>query len=103
MLNVKPNSQISFQYVERIVDGSTIPNQTMYETKNYTGKVLQVRDTLVEGLKWSTVRTHPTVERSQYLVTVQLPDKKIKSFYSGRMVNIQQVKPKSYIRRLLGV
>jgi len=103
MFNVKPNSQVRFQYVDRVVNSNVFPVETLYEAKEYVGKVLQVRDTETEGLKWSTVRTNPNVERSQYLITVQMPDNKIKSFYSGRMINLQQVKPKSFIRRLIGV
>ena len=103
VFNVKPNSQVKFQYVDRVVNKNVFPVETLYEAKEYVGKVLQVRDTEAQGLKWSTVRTNPNVERSQYLVTVQLPDNKIKSFYSGRMINLQQVKPKGFIRRLIGV
>lgn len=103
MLNVKPNSQVRFQYVDRVVNPNVFPVETLYEAKECVGKVLQVRDTEAHGLKLSTVRTNPNVERSQYLVTVQLPDNKIKSFYSGRMINLQQVKPKGFIRRLIGV
>lgn len=103
MFNVKPNSQVKFQYVDRVVNQNVFPAETLYEAKEYVGKVLQVRDTETEGLKWSTVRTHPQVERSRYLITVQLPDNKIKSFYSGRILNLQQIKPKGFIRRLIGV
>lgn len=103
MFNVKPNSQVKFQYVDRVINSNVFPVETLYEAKEYTGKVLQVRDTETEGLKWSTVRTHPRIERSRYLITVQLPGNKIKSFYSGRILNLKTVKPRSFIRRLIGV
>lgn len=100
---VKPNSVVKFQYVDRIVNDGVYPVETLYEAKEYVGKVLEVRDTETNGLKVQTLRTHPRIERSRYLVKVQLPDNKIKSFYSGRMINLKQVKPKSFIRRLIGV
>lgn len=103
MTDLKPGTTISFQYIDRIVNTKTLPPEITYEAKNYTGKVLQVRDIELEGLSRHALKRNPSLERSQYLLTVRFPDNKIKSFYSGRMVNLTQIKPKSFIRRLIGV
>lgn len=102
MTNVKPGSEVSFQYIDRSVFSDRLPFETVYEAKEYKGKVLEVRDTHQDMLRFSTVRTHPNVERSQYLVTVKLSDNKIKNFYSGRMINLKP-KRKSLVKRILGV
>jgi hypothetical protein len=46
---------------------------------------------------------HPEIERSRFLITVKLSDNKIKSFYDGRVINLQEVKevPKNFLQRTL--
>lgn len=103
MFNVKVGDNVSFQYVDRNVKTDTFPRETLYNAEQYSGKVLEVRDIYARGLRVQTLRTRPNVERSQYLIVVRLPDNKIKSFYSGRMINFKISKPKGWIRRLVGV
>lgn len=96
-------SQVNFQYVDRHTNGNVFPTETLYAAEEYSGTVIGVRDTETSGLKWRTVRANPVVERSRYLITVQLSSGQIKSFYSGRMINLKIIKRKSWIRRMVGV
>ena len=96
-------NKVKFQYVDRKQDKTHIPAHTLYEIKNYEGTILEVRDLFENRLAYKTIMRNTEVERSQYLLTVQLPDNKIKSFYDGRVINIQEVKevPKSFLKRTL--
>ena len=96
-------NKIKFQYVDRSRDYGTYPVTTSYDIENYEGTVLEVRDTTANKLDYKTVVRKPEVERSRFLMVVQLPDNKIKSFYDGRVINIQEVKevPKSFLKRTL--
>jgi hypothetical protein len=96
-------NKIKFQYVDRNRDYNMYPVTVTYKIDEYEGTILEVRDLTVNQLDHRTVARKPEIERSQYLLTVQLPDNKIKSFYDGRVINIQEVKevPKSFLKRTL--
>jgi hypothetical protein len=96
-------NKVKFQYVDRSRNVDTYPPTTQYNVENYEGVVIEVRDTEVSKLEYRTVLRKPEVERSRFLMVVQLPDNKIKSFYDGRIINIQEVKevPKSFLKRTL--
>jgi len=96
-------NKVKFQYVDRNRDYSKYPVTVSYEIDEYEGTVLEVRDLTVQRLSRETVARKPEIERSQFLLTVQLSDNKIKSFYDGRVINIQEIKPvpKSFLRRTL--
>lgn len=93
-------NKVKFQYVERKIDRTHIPEHTQYEIKEYEGTILQVRNLFEDKLRFETIMRNMSVERSQYLLTVQLPDNKIKSFYDGRVVNVQKIN-KGFISRLV--
>lgn len=95
--------KVKFQYIDRDVNWTVLPAITQYEVKNYEGTILEVRDTQENSVSRKTVFRKPAVERSRFLLTVQMPDNKIKSFYDGRVINIEEVKevPKSFLKRTL--
>lgn len=93
-------NKVKFQYVDRSRDYATFPVNTQYEISDYEGTILEVRDTEVQRLDISTIRRKPEVERSRFLMVVQLPDNKIKSFYDGRIINVQKIN-KGFISRLV--
>ena len=101
--NLTAGSKIKFQYIGRDLDINQYPYQVNYLTEDYTGKVLEVRDTLEKRVDNKTIFKKPGVERSRFLITVQLPDNKIKSFYDGRVINLEEVKevPKGFLKRTL--
>lgn len=102
MKDLKPGQVVTFQCVDRVVDKSVVPPQTNYALKSYVGTVVGVRDTTQDKVKHETVKSHPDVERSRYLVTVKMPDNKIRNFYSGKIVNLK-TRRKNFFSRLLGV
>jgi hypothetical protein len=93
-------NKVKFQYVDRSRDYATFPVNTQYEISDYEGTVLEVRDTEIQRLGIETVRRKPEIERSRFLMVVQLPDNKIKSFYDGRVINVQKIN-KNFLRRTL--
>jgi hypothetical protein len=93
-------NKVKFQYVERDVNASVSPLRVSYEIKDYAGKVLDVRDTQERMIDRETFFRRPDVERSRFLVVVQLSDNKIKSFYDGRIINVKKIN-KSFLRRTL--
>ena len=101
--NLTAGKQVKFQYIDRNTKWDVIPAQTHYEVQEYDGTILEVRDTQEKPVDPLTVYRKPAVERSRYLLVVQLPDNKIKSFYDGRVINIQEIKPvpKSFLKRTL--
>jgi hypothetical protein len=103
MESLKPGQSIKFQYVKRHEDRGFYPPVVNYEVEDQEGTVVKVRDIAQEKLMPKTVRYNPDTERSRYLLTVQTSDNKVKSFYSGRVFNIQVNRRKNFIRRLLGV
>ena len=93
-------NKVKFQYVDRNRDNTFYPVFTSYKIDEYEGTILEVRDLSVDKLEYKTVVRNPAVERSQYLLTVQLPDNKIKSFYDGRIINVQKIN-KGFISRMV--
>lgn len=93
-------NKVKFQYVDRSRDYGTFPVNTKYEISDYEGTILEVRDTEVQKLDINTVLRKPEVERSRFLMVIQLQDNKIKSFYDGRIVNVQKIN-KGFISRLV--
>jgi hypothetical protein len=97
-------NKVKFQYVKaRNRNYDTFPCTTSYEVEAYEGNVLEVRDIVTQKLDKETVYRRPEIERSQFLLVVQTPDNKIKSFYDGRIINLEEIKavPKSFLRRTL--
>jgi len=96
-------NKVKFQYVDRKEDFTQWPSsRTNYVIDEYEGTVIAIRDTDTEQgrIALKTVVTKPAIERSRYLLTVQLSDNKIKSFYDGRIINVQKIN-KSFLRRTL--
>lgn len=95
--------KIKFQYIDRFRDVSVYPIATQYSLDNYEGTVIEVRDTEEDKLEYRTVVRKPEIERSRYLMVVKLSDNKVKSFYDGRIANIEEVKevPKGFLKRTL--
>ena len=101
--NLTAGNKIKFQYVERDLNADVLPLRVSYGVKNYTGKILEVRDTEQKMIDRECLFRRPDVERSRFLITVQLSDNKIKSFYDGRVINLEEIKevPKSFLKRTL--
>ena len=94
-------NKVKFQYVDRTQDFTHWPSShTNYKIDEYEGTVIAVRDTEETALTLKTVVRKPEVERSRFLLTIQLPDNKIKSFYDGRIINVQKIN-KGFISRLV--
>jgi len=97
-------NKVKFQYVKgRNRDYNTFPATTSYEVEAYEGNVIEVRDIVKNALDRETVFRKPEIERSQFLLVVQTADNKIKSFYDGRIINLEEIKPvpKSFLKRTL--
>ncbi len=95
---------VEFQYVDRERNYNTFPVDTKYDVEDYMGKVLSIRNLYNEPLSMQTVERNPLLDRSQFLMTVQFNDGKIKSFYCGRVVNFKVELPekkKSFLGRIL--
>lgn len=102
--NLTAGSKVKFQYIDRVNNYDTFPAHTSYEVKEYNGTILEVRDTQENAVAPLTVYRKPAVERSRYLLTVQMPDNKIKSFYDGRVINLQPIPEavkKNFLRRMV--
>lgn len=101
--NLTANNKIRFQYIDRVRTYDNFPAHTNYIAESYEGVLLEVRDTTENVVSTATVYRKPEIERSRYLLTVKLNDNKIKSFYSGRVINLEEVKevPKSFLKRTL--
>ena len=101
--NLTAGNKVKFQYIDRKRDYAVYPVNTSYEIENYEGTILEVRDLNTQKLEYKTVSRKPEIERSRFLLTVQMPDNKIKSFYDGRVINIQEIKPvpKNFLKRTL--
>jgi hypothetical protein len=102
---VKVGDDVDFQYIDREKVFS-YPNMVKYQVDRYTGKILKVRDVVQEPLRNKTIYEHYDVERSRHLITIQLKDNKIKSFYCGRIINAKvvktiPVKKKSFVRKAI--
>lgn len=101
--NLTAGNKVKFQYIKRERNYDGFPARTNYEVKNYEGTVVRVRDTDESRLTLKTVYANKSVERSRFLLTVQLSDNTIQSFYDGRVINIEEVKevPKNFLKRTL--
>lgn len=97
---LKPGDKISFSYIKRVPNYERFPAETSYEVEDRMGKVIEVRDTYAEPISRLAISRNLATERSQYLVTVQLNDGKIKSFYSGRIANPKKIS-KGFLMRVL--
>ena len=96
-------NKVKFQYIDRDVKWDVMPAITTYNIEAYEGTVLDIRDTQIQSVSRESVLRNPSIERSRFLLTVQMPDNKIKSFYDGRILNIEEIKPvpKSFLKRTL--
>ena len=103
LANLNTNNKVKFQYIERVRDYGSFPANTSYDVSTYEGTVLEMRDTQDIKLAYKTVIKSPEIERSRFLLTVKLSDNKIKSFYDGRVINLEEIKevPKSFLKRAL--
>ncbi len=101
--NLNAGSKVKFQYIDRVRKYDNFPAHTNYAVESYEGTLLEVRDTAENVVSTTTVYRKPEIERSRFLLTVKLNDNKIKSFYDGRVINIEEVKevPKSFLKRTL--
>lgn len=92
--SMKPGDQLTFQYLEKTTKlecNESLKDwyrEVSYEVKNYSGTILEIRDTREKPVKWRTTAYQPNIERSRYLLTVRLDNRKIHSFYDGRMINV---------------
>lgn len=84
---------VSFTYLkgaENGLAGGALTKDYASKAQNYEGKVLDVRNIGKHPLSNDTLRYGSIKgERSENLVTVELPDGQPKAFYDGRMVNAQ--------------
>jgi hypothetical protein len=96
-------NKVKFQYIDRDVQWDVMPAITTYNIEAYEGTVLDIRDTQIQSVSRESVLRNPSIERSRFLLTVQMPDNKIKSFYDCRVINLEEIKPvpKSFLRRTL--
>jgi|TARA_R110002020_G_scaffold194354_3_gene395071 hypothetical protein len=85
---------VSFTYLKDAKSGitanGTLTKDYASKAQNYEGKVVDVRNIGKNPLSNDTLRYGSIKgERSENLVTVELPDGQPKAFYDGRMVNAQ--------------
>lgn len=111
--NIRVGDVLDFQYVEKLPFDPEFPRETKYVMKQYSGEVLEVRDTRERPVDWETVWRHPNVERSRFLFTIRTEDRQIKCFYDGRMCHVNNCGPeldlepvvekpqKSFLKRIL--
>jgi hypothetical protein len=93
-------NKVKFQYVDRKQSYTSWPVDTSYEIDSYAGEIIEVRDTEAQRLAIETVSRHPEIERSRFLIKVKLDNNQIKSFYSGRVVNVEKIN-KSFLKKLV--
>ena len=84
---------VSFTYLKDAkcgMAGGTFTKDYASGVQNYSGKVVDVRNIDKHPLSNETLRYGSIKgERSENLVTVELPDGQAKAFYDGRMINAQ--------------
>jgi hypothetical protein len=93
-------NKVKFQYIDRKRSYNSWPVDTSYEIDSYAGEVIEIRDTETQRLLAETVSRRPEIERSRFLIKVKLDNSQIKSFYSGRVVNIEKIN-KSFLKKLV--
>ena len=90
MTKFNPGDRVSFTYLKQIHQnhvGGHFFTDYVSEAENYLGEVLGVRDIVEQPLLEKTWKTgKPKGKRSQQLVTLQLANGDVKSFYDGRIV-----------------
>ena len=74
-----------------------------HSVREYQGEVVDVRDSQESKLHHETSLYNKNIkgDRSQFLVTVKLPDDTHKSFYHGRIFGVQKRDRKSMVNRLM--
>ena len=87
--------EISFTYLKGAESGinakGVLTKDYSARAENYSGTVVDVRDIEEHPVSDATLRYGKIKgERSNKLVTVELPDGDAKAFYNGRMVNAMQ-------------
>ena len=98
--------KISFEYMDRPLSRpEEYPKQVEHNhsVREYAGEVTDIRDIKESKLNHETVLYNKNIkgDRSQYLVTVKLPDETYKSFYHGRIFGVQKRDRKSMVNRLM--
>tara|TARA_R100000008_G_scaffold31078_1_gene17334 strand:+ start:864 stop:1217 length:354 start_codon:yes stop_codon:yes gene_type:complete len=107
MTTLTVGDKISFEYIDRPVKKDSYPQQVEHNhsVREYEGEVTDVRDIQKHKLSHETVLYNQNIkgDRSQYLVTVKLPDDSYKCFYHGRIFGVQKRDRKSMIKKLIGL
>jgi len=108
MTTLTVGDKISFEYIDRPLSRpEEYPKQVEHNhsVREYSGEVTNVRDIQEEKLTHDTVAYNNNIkgDRSQYLVTVKMPDETYKSFYHGRIFGVQKRDRKSMIKKLIGL
>ena len=98
--------KISFEYMDRPLSRpEEYPKQVEHNhsIREYTGEVTDIRDIQESKLNHETILYNKNIkgDRSQFLVTVKLPDDTHKSFYHGRIFGVQKIDRKSMMQKLL--
>jgi hypothetical protein len=110
MTTLTVGDKISFEYIDRPVKKDSVwpVNQEVehnHSVREYSGEVTEVRDIQKHKLSNETVLYNQNIkgDRSQYLVTVKMPDDTFKCFYHGRIFGVQKRDRKSMIKKLIGL
>ncbi len=95
MTSFEIGKEISFTYLKgadkKVLKGGVLASNYSKLAGNYSGTVVNVRNIEKSPLANQTVRYGKIKgERSEQLVTVELPNGEAKAFYDGRMVNPTQ-------------
>ena len=106
MTTLTVGDKISFEYMDRPLSRpEEYPKQVEHNhsVREYTGEVTDIRDIQESKLNHETILYNKNIkgDRSQFLVTVKLPDYTHKSFYHGRIFGVQKTDRKSMMQKLL--
>ena len=105
MTTLTIGDKISFEYIDRPVKQDGYPQQVEHNhsVREYTGEVTDIRDIKERKLNHETILYNKNIkgDRSQFLVTVKLPDNTHKCFYHGRIFGVQKTDRKSMMQKLL--
>ena len=106
MTTLAIGDKISFEYMDRPLSRpEEYPKQVEHNhsVREYAGEVTDIRDIKESKLNHETVLYNKNIkgDRSQFLVTVKLPDDTHKSFYHGRIFGVQKRDRKSMVNRLM--
>ena len=91
---LKENDTIRFTYLKEFKDeykGGQVLTDYTAESEEYSGKIVEVRNIVVEPVSNDTIRrANIKGRRSEMLYTVELDgDDGVKAFYDGRMVGTE--------------